>query len=494
MPTAAATLDWLVLALYLGALLWVGRRARGKEDLDGFLFGGRSLPWWAILGSIVATETSSATFLSVPGLSYREGGSLWFLQLALGYCLGRLLVAGILLPGYFRGRIDSAYQLLGTRFGGGTRRLASATFLVTRCIGDGLRLFLTAAALEAFMGVPFLAGLLGLSLVTLWYTASGGLRSVVWNDCLQFVVYLLGGLLAFRWALLELPGGFKEFVAFGLETGRLRVFEFSFDWSRADTLWAGLIGGAVLTLGTHGADQMMVQRCLAAGNLEGASRALLWSGPVVLGQFVLFLCLGVALAAVAANSPAADPLPDRAVAEFLAQAGGFGLQGLFAAAIAAAAMSTLSSSLNSAAAVWMADFWQPMAAARGATPSPAEALSKTRWATLVFALLQVLVAWLARSQSESVVSEVLAVAGFSAGLLLGLFLLGQLVPRADSRSALIGFSAGLLALLAARFLGPSLDFRLAWPWYAALGAGMVLLVGTLVPPRVRVALPGAPHG
>jgi SSS family transporter len=477
-----AALDLAVLAAYLGSALWVGRAAGRGRDLEGFLFGGRRMAWPLILGSIVATETSTATFLSVPGLSFREGGSLWFLQLALGYCLGRLVVARLFLPAYFAGRIESAYELLGRRFGGGTRRLAAGTFLLTRTIGDGLRLFLTAAALERFLGVSFVAALLCMSLATLAYTALGGMASIVWNDCLQGLLYLLGGVLALYWALEALPGGLAEMLDFARESGRLRLFQGG-DWLGDPRHFAaGLIGGLVLTMGTHGADQMMVQRCLAAGELKSAARALIWSGPVVFLQFLLFLSLGLALAAEARVS-GVDPAPDQAVAAFLARAApaGTGLLGLFAAAIAAAAMSTLSSSLNASAGSLLSDFWRPWRGERGGE------LRLLRGFTLLFMALQIAVALLARGQSESVVSEVLAVAGFSAGLLLGLFLLARLAPRADARAAGAGFAAALLLLLFLRFVAPALGFSLAWPWYALVGAGTLVLVGAALARGPRVA-------
>lgn len=477
-----AALDLAVLAVYLGCALWVGRAAGRGRDLEGFLFGGRRLAWPLILGSIVATETSTATFLSVPGLSFREGGSLWFLQLALGYCLGRWLVARLFLPAYFAGRIESAYELLGQRFGGGTRRLAAGTFLVTRTVGDGLRLFLTAAALERFLGVSFLAALLCLSAATLAYTALGGMASIVWNDCLQGLLYLASGVLALVWAVEALPGGFGEMLDFARESGRLRLFHGG-DWLTDKRHWlAGILGGLVLTMGTHGADQMMVQRCLAAGEPKAAARALLWSGPVVLLQFLLFLALGLALAAEARHS-GLNPAPDQAVAAFLARTApaGSGFLGLFAAAIAAAAMSTLSSSLNASAGALLSDFWRPWRGPRGGE------LTLLRGFTLLFMGLQIAVALLARGQSESVVSEVLAVAGFSAGLLLGLFLLARLAPRADARAAGIGFAASLGALLWLRFGAPAFGFVLAWPWYALVGAGMLILVGAALAPRAAAA-------
>jgi SSS family solute:Na+ symporter len=471
--------DLVVLVCYLagvvGVGLWQGRRQR---SLDDYLLGSRDLPWWAVMGSIVATETSTATFLSLPGRTFVDGGDMRFLQLGLGYVLGRLAVSALLLPGYFKGRLTSAYELLGARFGLGTQRLASATFLIARVLGDGLRLFLAALALDAVAGTGFVNAVVLVGGVTAIYTVFGGMRSIVWNDCVQLVVYLAGGALLLWFATTGVVGGWEGVVEFGAESGRWRVFDASLTWSDPYTFWGGLIGGAFLTLGVHGTDQMLVQRCLSARSPAAAGRALVTSGVVVTLQFALFLVLGVALAAYF-EGHAAMPAPDEAVARFVVDElpAGSGLVGLLLAAVLAASMSTCSSSLNSSASSVMEDWILP---ARRSRPGDRLALAMTRALTAGFALLQVAVALAARGVSESVVSEVLAIAGFSAGLLLGLFALAHLVPRADGRSAFAGLASGLAVLLAARF-APGVE--LAWTWFPLLGAAVVTGVGRLVSPR-----------
>ncbi len=272
---AIAPLDAIILLAYLLAIVlfgvWVGR---GQRDITSYMLGGRDLPWWAILGSIVATETSTATFLSVPGLAYAEkvpgslfldprvGGDMRFLQLAVGMLVGRCLIVYFLLPLFFRGELFTAYQVLHVRFGGATKSAASIIFLIARNLGDGLRLFLTAIVLEKVTGIPLAACVGIVGLFTIVYTFFGGIKSVVWNDCVQFVVYVGGGALALAIILARLPGGWEQFTTFAQNTSKFRVFDPSLDPTIPYTFWAGLVGGAFLALGTHGTDQMMVQRYL----------------------------------------------------------------------------------------------------------------------------------------------------------------------------------------------------------------------------------------
>ena len=480
MPIGAV--DLAVLFLYLAGAVALGLAVgRGQRDLSGYLLGGRHLPWWAVLGSIVATETSTATFLSVPGLAYaRETGDLRFLQLPLGYVLGRLVVSVLLLPRYFEGRLFSAYQVLRERFGGATQRAASAVFLVTRTLGDALRLFLTAVALEALLGWPIAACVALIGAATIAYTVFGGMRSIVWNDCVQLVVYVTGGVVVLGVTLARLPGGLDQVLAFGAATGRLRVLDLTPTLADPFVLWAGLFGGAVLTLGTHGTDQMMVQRLLSAPSRAAASRALVTSGFVVLVQFALFLFLGLALACYDdVFRPGREIAQDRALATFLVEElpQGVGLIGLLLAAVFAAAMSTLSSSLNASAASVVEDWIVP---ARGAKQEEARLLRTTRWLTVLFGLVQIAIAIAAADLSRSVVTEALAIAGFSAGLLLGVFLLGALVPRASQAAALTGLACGLTALLAVKFVLPAHGIEVAWPWFAAVGAGATVSGGATV--------------
>lgn len=497
-----SAVDLLVFVGYLAGVIWLGwRLGRGVQTAKDYLIGQKDMPWWAILGSIVATETSTVTFLSVPGIAYAQGGDMRFLQLTIGFVVGRILIVWWLLPSYFRGELYTVYQLLNQRFGKATHRLASSIFLVTRNLGDGLRLFLTALVLETMLGWPLALCVVLIGVATIAFTFLGGMRSVVWNDCLQLTVYLAGGGLALFLIVNRLEGGVTEWMQFGQQTGRLRVFDFSFfeagvpRFDDTYTFWAGLIGGMFLTLGTHGTDQMMVQRLLAARDQRDAGRALVASGFFVLVQFAFFLLVGVALAAFYHAHPPEYTIasPDRALSSYIVHEmpAGVGIIGVLLAAIFSVAMSTISSSLNSSAtavvADWLIESPEQMASRRATVSS--------KLLTVLFGVVQMVIAVWAASLDDSVVNNALAIAGFASGLLLGLFALGAWVPHADQRAAMVGLASGLVVMLFAKFglAGFPEDsfwhYQLAWPWLSVIGSLTTLGSGVVVaqlsrrPPR-----------
>lgn len=481
---------FVLLAYLLGVVLlgaWLGR---GKQDAKRFLLGGRNTPWWAILGSIVATETSTVTFLSVPGIAFASGGDLRFLQLAMGYIVGRLIIVVWLLPPYFRGELFTAYELLRKRFGFPTQVMASLIFLVTRNLGDGLRLFLTAVVLEGTLGWPLPTCVIVIGIATIIFTFFGGMQSVIWNDCIQLVVYMAGGCVAFFVIAARVEGGIYGVFEFAKSTGRLQLFDFAFlsvegtPFSDANTFWAGLIGGAFLTLGTHGTDQMMVQRSLAARSQADAGKALVASGFAVFLQFSLFLMVGIALACFYTSHPPATDFAsnDRVFSTFIVQEmpRGIGLIGLLLAAIFSAAMSTLSSSLNSSATAVVNDWivpWVP-------ETSDTTVVLYSRLLTVVFGIIQIFVGIWAADFDRSVISNALAIAGFSAGLLLGLFAIGMLLPRANQVSALCGLMGGLTILLGVKFwLGQphhAWSLQIAWPWFPVIGSLSTFAIGWII--------------
>ncbi len=469
-------LDTALLAAYLllvlGIGLWMGR---GQRNMSDYLLGGRDLPWWAVLGSIVATETSTVTFLSVPGTAYAEGGNLQFLQLALGYLLGRVLVAWLLLPQYFRGELFTAYEVLHRRFGGSTKVVASSMFLVTRNLSDGLRLYLSAIVLEKMTGLSQAQAVLVMGAVTIVYTMVGGMKSVVWNDCIQLVVYLLGAVLAGIVIVRMLPGGWSAVAEYATEHDKLKWFEPTFDLTKTYTFWAGVIGGLFFTTATHGADQMMVQRYLCARTQRDASRAVIASGLVVFAQFLLFLLLGVGLAAFYHQFPPAQPFqkPDEAFADFIVRHLPVGIRGLTLAAVFSAAMSTLSSSLNSSATAAVSDIYLP---SRREPPSQASVLKLSRGLTVFFGVVQIGVALCGNELAKrGVVDSVLAIAAFSTGLVLGVFLLGILTTHVRERAALTGLTVGLISMTLITFLT-----KLAWPWYTLVGVSITCATGLIV--------------
>ena len=484
---AISPFDAAVVLAYLAGMVlfgvWLGR---GQRDVAGYLLGGRNLPWWAVLLSIVATETSTVTFLSIPGLAFNpDGGNFLFLQLTAGYIIGRLVIVFLFLPSYFRGELFTAYEVLQRRFGGATKQTASLLFLVTRNLSDGLRLFLTAIVLQQILGLGLSVCIVLVGLSTIVYTFAGGMKSVVWNDCIQFAVYIAGAALALVVILAMLGGGwthFSEFLAnlphgwnrladFAQQHHKFRLLDFSLDPTRPYTLWSGLLGGTFIALATHGTDQLMVQRYLSARSQKEAGRALALSGLVVCGQFALFLLIGVALACFYDRFPPQTPFPrgDEVFPAFIVDHLPVGTVGIVVAAVFAAAMSTLSSSLNASAAAAVNDFYLPW---RRGKASAKHLLQMSRGLTIVFGLVQIGVAVVGQLLQQSVIESVMTIAGFTTGVVLGVFFLGVCTSGVTQRSALGGLVGGLAVMTAVVF-----GTNLTWPWYALVGSCVTLAIG-----------------
>jgi SSS family transporter len=486
------SLDLAIVAVYvLGMTLLGVWFTRAQKDLRTYFVGGRNVGWFLVLVSIVATETSAVTFLSVPGVGFNpNGGNLTFLQLAFGYVLGRCLVAWVLLPQYMRGDLFSAYQVLRQRFDPTVQRVASGLFLATRTVADGLRLFLTALLLQHVVGWGVGPAIVAVGVVTIVYTYLGGMKAVLWTDLIQFAIKLAGAVLAGVFVLRLLPGGWDQFVTEGDAAGKFKLIEPAFDLTRPYTLAAGVVGGAVLSMASHGADQLMVQRYLCAKSLGQARFALVLSGVVVLVQFLLFLGVGVGMYLLMANglfSEAEGHRNDEVFGLFIVHKLPTGVVGVLVAAVLAAAMSTLSSSLNSSANAVVTDFYRPL------SPDHPEGwyVRLSRVMTAVWGVAQMGVAFAADQigGGTSVVEKVLAVAGFTTGLLLGLFLLGSLRRPVRSGAALLGLVFGALAVLSAWL--PSAFGRplLAWPWFAPLGTGTTVLVALAANALTPAAVP-----
>lgn len=476
-----SSLDLVLLCVYmLGTVafgLWMGR---GQKSASDYLLGGRDLPWWTLLLSIVATETSTATFLSVPGIAYAAKfgtGDLRFLQLPLGYIVGRTIAAYTLVPMYFRGELFTAYDVLRHKSGPAVRTLASGLFLVTRTLADGLRLYLTAVVLQTMFGWSLPVAVLLTSLGTLAYTVVGGIKAVVWTDVAQFFVYMAGAVAALLVIGGKVDGGLSQVASDAAASGRLQAFDFGFAVSTPYTFWAGLLGGAVLTIGSHGVDQMIVQRYLSARSLGDAQKALLWSGPLVFVQFALFLAIGHGLAAFYAANPPAQPFGkgDAVFADFLVHHLPIGLVGLVLGAVFSAAMSTLSSSLSASAGALVNDFLLP---ATGHAPDSPFALRAAKLATMLFAGLQIAVGISGLGGGQAVVSQVLAIATVTTGVILGLFVLAArgVAPGAS----LAGLCGGLVAIGVVVFGLEAWGVKLAWPWHGLVSCGATVAVGSVV--------------
>ncbi len=477
--TGFGTLDLTVLLAYLGGVVawgaWLGRKNAGGTD---YFLGSRDLPWWAVMFSVVATETSTLTFLSIPGVAYL--GALAFLQLALGYVVGRMVVAQVLLPAYYRGRLSTAYELLGERFGIGARRCASGIFMITRVLGDSVRLFVTAVPLALITGWPYWVSIALIGLATLVYTYFGGIRAVVWVDALQMALYVAGGVVALIVLHGGVEGGWSAIASSASAAGKLQVFDFSMSPSQPYTFWAGLVGGGFLSMASHGTDQLIVQRLLACKNLKQSRRALVGSGFAVIGQFALFLLVGIGLWAFYEGR--AFDRADEIFSLFILQEIPVGVRGLLIAGVFAAAMSSLSSSINALASASAYDFWGP---ATGRTGERAM-LAAGRAFTLGWAVALVLgaVAFIELSKGSGAVAvEVaLGVASMVYGGLLGVFALGVLTRRVGQAGAVAGLLGGVATVVAVWGFARG---TVAWPWFTLVGLAAALAIGLLWPARRR---------
>jgi SSS family solute:Na+ symporter len=482
------SLDLAIVVVYLLAVTALGMHFRrkqsqaaqtGSDDRNAvtreYFLGGRTAPWWALAFSIVATETSTLTIIGTPAIAY--GGNLTFLQLIFGYLIGRVLIVFVLLPGYFRGDFFTAYALIEKRFGQRMRAVAASTFLITRALAEGVRVSAIAIVLSVVLGTTEHLSVVIVIALTLLYTLEGGMKAVIWTDVAQLFIYLAGSAATFFVLLHRVPGGWNEVVQVAATHGhKLQILDFSLNLATKYTFWSGLIGGAFLTMATHGTDQTIVQRLLAARNQRDSRRALLASGVIVLFQFSVFLLIGVLLFVFAQHAPllSAGERTDRILPLFLLRQMPTGLAGLLLASIIAVAMSNASGSLNSLAASSVLDFSALGLGRRGGRKPANDAgfLRLSRRMTLFWGLVLMgfgLMTW------GPVLEAGLTVASLPFGSLLGLFLLGTLNRRSNANGALAGMFAGLITILCVWRLT-----SVAFTWYVLIGSVTTFLVGSLV--------------
>ena len=469
-------LDIAVIIAYFAAVMVFGLALAGRQrDASDYFLGHRGLPWWALMFSVVATETSAITVISVPGIAARS--DLTFLQIAFGYLVGRIGVAALLLPGYFQGTQDTAYQRLEHRFGRAARRTASGVFLLTRALADCVRIFATAIPLAIITRWSLPAGIVAIGFVTLVYTWVGGLRAVVWVDVIQLGVYLLGGIATLIVAT-HLAGGTEAFSR-AWDAGKLRAFDFSFSFTKTYTFWGGLVGGALLSAASHGTDHLIVQRLLAARNLRDAQRALVGSGVFIIAQFALFLLVGTSLWLAGADQPGMRG--DAIYPTFIVTKLPEGLSGLAVGGILAAAMSSHASAVNSLASASTHDFYAPLTGRH----DPAQLLRAGRWLTLFWTIVLVAGAIAFRDQNTPVVQLALSIASLTYGSLLGTYILGGAWPRARQMDVIIALIVSIL-VMSPIVLGAVIPHfplhwlpGLAWPWYVPLGTAITVAVGMI---------------
>ncbi|HVW76245.1 MAG TPA: sodium:solute symporter [Alloacidobacterium sp.] len=476
--------DLILVVLYLIGVTWFGLRFRkqGERSLKTYFLADRNIPWWAIALSIVAAETSTLTIISVPGIAFT--GDFGFLQLVMGYLLGRIVICILFLPKYFRGELMTAYQLIGQRFGSRLHRLTAFLFLIMRAAAEGVRVFAVAIVVGVALGTGDIASIVILSLLTLLYTFEGGMKAVIWTDVVQMLLYVLGTLVSLWSICAHIPGGAHTLLSVASAAGKLTVFHFSLSVSQTYTFWAGMIGGCFLTMASHGTDQLMVQRLLVARNLRDSRWALLASGVVIFVQFTLFLFIGAGLY-VYYNRAGLTPhvaSADRIFPQYIVQQMPAGISGLMIAAILAAAMSNLSAALNSLASTSMVDFYL----LRKPDVSERYKARLSRMMTLGWAAILLALAIVARG-SGHVLEIGLSIASVLWGGMLGVFLLGTLTKRANEMGTIIGLLLGCVvnlflwkqsAEIHANLFGHSVVLpKVAWTWYVAIGAIVTFGVG-----------------
>ncbi|MBP9119844.1 MAG: sodium:solute symporter [Ignavibacterium sp.] len=468
-----SALDYAIIVLYLIGITAFGKIIGGKQKtVKDYFIGSQEVPWWVISFSIVAAETSTLTFISIPGLAYLT--NLNFLQLTFGYLIGRVIVAQFFLPAYYKGELSTAYSYLQNRFGNKTRSLASVTFLFTRTAADGVRLFATAIPLYLMLDISPMIAIIIIAIVALLYTFTGGVKGVIWVDAIQMLIYIGGAILAVIYLIVNIPGNIGEILSSTEIVSKLSVFNLGFDkgfagfFSQPYTLLSGLIGGAFLSMSSHGTDQLIVQRLLAAKNLPESKKALVTTGVIIIFQFALFLVVGVLLYAYY------GPLnikSDEIFPKFIIEVLPSGVKGIIIAGLFAAALSTLAGSITSLSSSVMLDLYIPLKKSIDEKKN----LLYSKLLTIFWAVMLIFSAFIFMESSKAVVEVALSIASFTYGGLLGTFLLGLSNKKIQQNHAISGFISAIIIMSFIIF------FKVvAWTWFILIGVFVTLFVGNIL--------------
>ncbi|MFA3782211.1 sodium:solute symporter [Melioribacteraceae bacterium 4301-Me] len=480
---AGHPVDYIIIVGYLIFIAAFGIISGGKQkSVDDYFLGSKSVPWWAVCFSIVAAETSTLTFISIPGLAY--SANLNFLQVTIGYLLGRIVVAFIFLPAYQKGELKTAYSYLENRFGAKTRSFASIIFLFTRTAADGVRLFATAIPLKLMLNISYPLAIIIIAIVTLVYTYTGGVKGVIWVDVVQMFIYLGGAIIAAIFLLNIIPGGWNGIYSIAETEHKFSIINLGMDkgisdfFSQPYTLIGGLIGGAFLSMASHGTDQLIVQRLLTTKTLKDSQKAIIGSGVIVIIQFTIFLIVGVMLYAYYGKINAK---PDEIFPKFIIEVLPPGVTGIIIAGLFAAAMSTLAGSMSSLSSSTMIDLFIPLKNKISSNLNAQRSivnkneLKISRMITILWAALLVLAALFFMNTSQAVVELALSIASFTYGGLLGTFLLGILLKKTKQKEALAGFTIGIVTMI----IVISLKI-IAWTWYTLVGVSATIIAGFLI--------------
>lgn len=468
------TFDYLIIILFLIGVALFGIFKGGKQrTVEDYFLGSKNIPWWAVCFSIVAAETSTLTFISIPGLAYLA--NLNFLQVTFGYLIGRIIIAKYLLPSYFNGELSTAYEFLEKRFGYKTRSFSSIVFMFTRTAADGVRLFATAIPLKLMLGIDYSYAIIIIAVISLMYTITGGMKGIIWVDVLLMFIYLGGALLSLYFLIYQfLPDSFNSIIFAAQPENKLNVINLNFSNSLAEffsqpyTLPSGILGGAFLSMASHGTDQLIVQRLLSIKNLKEARKAIVGSGIVVILQFVIFMLVGAALFAYYGKL---NVRSDEIFPKFIIENIPSPFSGVIIAGLFAAAMSTLAGSISALSSSTMLDIFQAFKKNRNVKND----LKISRLFTIFWAVMLIFAALIFMNSPQTVVELALSIASFTYGGLLGTFMLGLFVKRAKQEDAIAAFTGGIFIMVTVISLKLT-----AWTWYTIIGVTATMLLGTFL--------------
>jgi len=482
-----SALDYAIVIVYLIGSIVFGIIKAGKiKNTKDYFLGGKNLSWWSVGFSIVASETSTLTFISIPGLAYKS--NMMFMQLIFGYFIGRLLVTFIFIPAYYNGNLETAYDFLGKRFGDLLRKITSTTFIVTRVLASGVRLFATAIPVHIITGLDYPTSIAIIGVATLIYTYLGGLKAVVAVDVIQLFIYIGGAIFAMFVILHELPNGVADVFSFASANGqdKFQIFNFTSFNSWTDffaspyTFAGAILGGTFLTMASHGTDQLLVQRLLGCKDKKDSQKALMLDASVIVVQFAFFMFLGLCLYAFYKGVPftqltfgsngQALTSSDEIFPKFIIEKLPTGIIGLVIAGILASAMGTLSSAISSLASSTYLDLFRKS----HKEGDNKKEIMYSKLFTLIWGVVLIGGAMLFTDTKNPVVELGLSIASFTYGGLLGTFLLGIFFKKINQSEAILGFIAGIMVMIyIIKFT------TIAYTWYIIIGVSVTIIVANI---------------
>jgi SSS family transporter len=491
--------DWLIIFAYLGGIIalgmWFGKDQHNTRD---YFLGSRNTSWWVIGLSIVAAETSALTIIGVPALAY--GSNLAFIQMIIGYVIARLILAVVMVPHYLKGEIYSPYQLFSDRLGASARRTAGGFFLISETLAAGVRVYVVSIPIQLMLGIGVVPAIVLFVALSLVYTYVGGVKAVIWTDAVQFGLFLLGGLFALCYIPTLVDGGFDGLLKTAARADKLHWLNPQFGLDAPFNIWMGVVGGTVLVMSSHGAEQLIVQRVLACKNVADGRKALVLSAVLILPLFLIFLLVGVMLWVFYQSHPFKIPLPDAQPGIkandfifpiFMMTEVPHVLKGFLIVAILSAAMSSVSSALTSLSSVSTMDFVKGQHGRR----SEAFYLNFSKRSTVAWAAILILVAYLSR-EVAFVLNAAFTLRGLTSGALLGGLMLAVFWKNGRAVSVIAGMVAALLAMIGVSQIswtvevgGKTETHKVFWPWFTLIGVVVTLTVAWVtnqsVGPRKR---------